>query len=172
MHRRSFLVGCVSTLPLSVAGCLESLSAEETPRYPDARDVDADTPTHDLYVENYDAVSHVVTLSVTRAGDGALVWRRTYEAPDGRAFYVPDLLVTGRTYDVELAIRSGAEATERVPIEPCPHAGDSRNVGVRIRDGSITYRQDNCDEITVGADLAAGDHEQFALAAERGGFGD
>lgn len=128
--------------------------------YPDDRDVPDARSTHHLFVENFDPEPYVVTLTVVRS-DEALVLRNTYEAPDGRAFYVPDLLVDGRTYRITLAIQDGARATTEQDVEPCPHEGDSRNVGIRIDDGAIAFEQDNCDELTVGAELQSGDHERF-----------
>jgi hypothetical protein len=48
-------------------------------------------------------------------------------------------------------------------MEACKGEGDSRNVGVWIRDGEIEYRQDNCDEILVGTKLSYADHERFIV---------
>lgn len=137
-------------------------------RYPDDRDVPNGRSTHHLFVENFDPEPHVVELTVVCA-DGALVWRNTYEAPDERAFYVPDILVEGRTYEIALAIRDGPRATTEQAVEPCPHEGDSRNVGIRIKDGTISFEQDGCDELRVGAELPSGDHERFVRDSTDGG---
>lgn len=171
MNRRSFLAIGTAAASLGTAGCLGALdrrlesdpATDAEPRYPDDRDVPADATTHHLFVENFDETSHVVALTVRGAADGALVWQATYEAPDERGFVVPDLLVDGRTYDLATAVEDGPRATVEQSVEPCDGEGNSRNVGVWIEDGGIEYRQDNCDEIIVGAKLSYADHERFLV---------
>lgn len=172
------LAAGTKTVAVGLAGCLQALEAgdggpsrsDEDPLYPDDRDVPDDAGTHDLYVENYDDVVHEVTLSVVRASDDALVWRAVYDAPDRRGFSIPDLLVGGRTYEVTLDVTDGPGASNTRTIEACSNSeggsetrsdGGSKNLGVWIDGGTITFEQDNCDEINVGVRLNYGDHESF-----------
>lgn len=165
MNRRTFLGLGATTVALGLAGCtvLGDRQAAD-PLYPDDRDVPAGTATHDLYVENYEGTAHTVALTVVRASDDALVWRNTYEALGERGFSIPDLLVTGRTYEITADVTDVGRSSSSQSIEECPHGG-SRNVGVWIGHGGtpVAFRQDNCDEIRVGADLSYGDHEQFVV---------
>lgn len=171
MNRRRFLTIGTAATSLGTAGCLGALdrrlepdrATDAEPRYPDDRDVPTDASTHHLFVENFDETAHVVTLTVRRLSDDALVWRNTYEAPDERGFVVPDLLVDGRTYEITTTVEDEARATVEQPVEPCNGEGDSRNGGVWIEDGNVEYRQDNCDEILVGAKLSYADHERFIV---------
>lgn len=172
MNRRSFVATGCGAVVASVAGCLGAAEfgddsapgPDGTPLYPDERDVPSEAETHDLFVENFDDVVYDVTLSVVRPSDEALVWRAAYEAPDRRGFSIPDLLVEGRTYEITLDVADGPEASDTRTIEACrnPHGG-SRNVGVWIEDGSVTFEQDICDELRVGAELNYGDHESFVV---------
>lgn len=170
MNRRSVL-GSGCGIVASLAGCLaatDGLGGDESdsdePIYPDDRDVPAEADMHDLYVENFDRVAHDVTLAVVRTTADALVLRAAYEAPDRRGFSIPDLLVEGRTYEITLDVTDGPASTDTRPIEACqnPHGG-SKNPGIWIEDGSITFEQDDCDEIAVGAKLDYGAHESFLV---------
>jgi hypothetical protein len=169
MNRRTLLSIGTAAASLGTAGCLgevnRRLESDSTTkaeqRYPDNRNVPADAATHDLFVENFDETERVVTLTVRRASDDALVWQNVYETPDERGFVVPDLLVAGRTYELATTVDDGRRATVEQSVEPCPGEGGSRNVGVWIEDGVVTYRQDNCDEILVGVKLSYADHERF-----------
>jgi hypothetical protein len=171
VNRRSLLAAGASALSFGVAGCVGALDprggddrwAGVEPRYPDDRRVLADADTHHLFVENADATAYSLALTVVRT-DGAeetLVWRATYRAPDERGFEIPDVLVTGRSYRVTAAIENGDRATVERAIEPCPHEGGSRNVGVWIEDATVSFDEDVCDEIAVGTTLPIGDHESF-----------
>lgn len=169
VKRRPLLGLGVTALTLGFAGCLGSLDprrepdawAGVDPRYPDDREVPPDASTHHLFVENADEESHVIGLTVVRTEDDSLIWRNTYEAPDGRGFEIPNLLVVSRTYEIRAAIEGGDEATTEREITPCPGAGGSRNVGVWIEGATVSFRQDVCDEIRVGT-LSIGDHDSFA----------
>lgn len=171
MDRRSYLGGTATALALGLAGCVTSLApgtdddrwAGVEPTYPDGRDVPAGAATHHLYVENADEETHPLEVTVVRTdGDGeTLVWRAGYEAPDGRGFEVPDLLVEGRTYRVTVALADGDQASTTREIDDCPHEGGSRNLGAWIEGAAVSFRQDNCDEIIAGARLPTGDHRSF-----------
>jgi hypothetical protein len=76
---------------------------------------------------------------------------------------VPDLLVDGRTYEITTTVEDGTREIVEQPVEQCTGEGDSRNVGVWVEDGNVEYRQDNCDEILVGAKLSYADHERFIV---------
>lgn len=169
MDRRTFVAGGIAALTAGTSGCLDALSArrdpgtDETPRYPDDREVPAGARTHDLYVENFDDQQYDVFVSVRRVTDEELVWEAQYEVPDGRGIFVPDILVEDRTYEITVDVGGAGAATFRESIESCPHEGGSRNVGAWIESGSISVRRDICDEIRVGAKLAYSDHEWFRV---------
>lgn len=171
MDRRTFVAGGIAALTAGTSGCLDALSArrdpgtDETPRYPDDREVPAGARTHDLYVENFDAEAHRLTLTVVRAGDDALLLRNTYEAPSERGFVISDLLVEERTYEIAVDVADGDRVTAERTVDGCSGSaeGGSANVGAWIEDGAVTFHRDRCDEIVVGAKLAYGDHERFVV---------
>ena len=173
MNRRNVLALGATTV-IGFAGCLDTLDPrdprDETdpwagvePRYPTDREVPSDASTHHLFVENANEDLPVITLTVVRVGDDELIWRNTYQMPDERGFEIPDLLVDGRTYKITLAFENGDRTTTERAVEPCPHEGGSRNVGAWIENGDVTFHQDSCDEIHVGASLPIGPHERFIV---------
>jgi len=171
MDRRSYLGAAAAALSFGVAGCVASPPGGDDrwagvePTYPDDRDLPAGAATHHLYVENADEEPRPLALTVVRTdggGDGeTLVWRAGYEAPDGRGFEVPDLLVEGRTYRVTVALADDDRASTTRTIDGCPHDGGSRNLGAWVEDATVSFRQDDCDELVAGATLPTGDHRSF-----------
>lgn len=171
MDRRQFLAATGTATSIGLAGCTGVLDvvggsdpyADQEPRYPDRRTIPPAAETHHLFVENADDERYGLALTVVRPADDALVWRATYDAPDGRGFEIPDLFVEGRTYTIAADVEDGDRATTERSMEPCPHRGDSRNVGVWIEDGAISFVQDSCDEIIAGARVPVGNHESFVI---------
>lgn len=186
MRRRAVLAIGAALLTGGLAGCSAAIDprttpdpwADADPSYPDDRTVPPDASMHHLYVENFDEESYPVTLTVVRPDDEVLVWRAAYEAPDGRGFEIRDLLVDGRTYEIALAIDEGERSTTELTIDPCQigvpatgtedeptprsEGGGSRNVGVWIEHGAVSFHQDICDEIRVGR-LPIGNHDYFMV---------
>lgn len=160
MDRRSYLATVSASL--AVSGCLEALGGDRDT----ATDTGAptgETSTHDLYVENFDAVRYTAAVAVRDLADDTVVLDATYEVPDERGFYVPDVLETDRTYEISIDLTDGPAETVEQAVGPCNGEGDSQNVGAWIRDSDVTYHQDNCDEIRVGVDLEYADHERFVV---------
>lgn len=160
MDRRRLLGGGVGLLASGLAGYVGMLASGGGPPQSATDTPDGTPETHDLYVENFDAVRYVVDLTVRRADGRVPLVDATYEVPDDHGFYVPDVLVEGGSYEVVLAVDGRDPAAFEPTVEDCPGDGGPMNVGLWIDDRSVALRQDDCDGTIVGT-LPNADHETF-----------
>lgn len=179
MRRRALLTAGATALG-ATAGCLsrfDGTNAVDGDGGADGSNTPDDDGTldppedaeHRLYVENFDAESHLVDVRVTDADTGDVVLAGRYEAPDGRGVEFPELAVRGETYEVSVSL-PGAGLTRAFEwtARSCSGSeapGGSRNGSVRIAEGlaEVTFVDDACDALTAGAQVPTGPAEYFAV---------
>lgn len=133
---------------------------EPAPDEPTRTDVDR---VDDFYLENRSEESRDVEVELRREGAGGPVVAGRYSVPGRTAAEFIDVGEEGAVYEVRATLGDGRELEDTWSVDDCPneYEGDRDAAVVVTGEGELSYRENECDAIAVGYEVASGDAGQF-----------